>query len=131
MLAARVVAVGMMTRGASFAAVFDALHTRYGFEPRPAYTIVLRVFRGGGLTKDAIYLRGLRDVLDYLGRGGDLEVLMVGKMALEHVPVLEELLAREVLRRPVHRPRFLDHPLAGQRLDALRAGRKIFQLPDG
>lgn len=130
-IAARVVAVDMMTRGASFPEVFDALHTRHGFEPRIAYTIVVRVFRGGGLTKDAIYLRGLRDVLDYLSRGGDLEVLMVGKLALEHVPVVKELLAREVLRPPVHRPRFLDHPLAGQRLERLRAGREVFQLPDG
>ena len=46
----------------------------------------LRVYRGGGLTKDAIYLRGLRDLLAYLSAGHDLEPLYVGKIALEHVP---------------------------------------------
>ena len=58
----------------------------------------MRVFRGGGLTKDAIYLRGLLQLLAHLARGGALEPLLVGKIALDHVPLVEELVLREVLR---------------------------------
>ena len=85
-------------------------------EPRTAYTIALRIFRGGGLTKDALYLRGLVEILKYLGKGGDLEPLLVGKIAMEHLPVVRELLFRGVLRAPILRPRYLDSPDARQRL---------------
>ena len=56
----------------------DGLH---GFEKRTAFSIALRVYRGGGLTKDVVYLRGLCQVLEYLKSGGDLELLFVGKIA--------------------------------------------------
>ena len=42
------------------------------------------VFRGGGLTKVALYLRGLVEILDHIGGGGELEPLLVGKVAVEY-----------------------------------------------
>ena len=71
---------------------FEQLVDGFGFEPRTAYTITMRVFRGGGLTKDALYLQGLVEVLDYLGDGGEVEPLLIGKIAVEHVPIVRELL---------------------------------------
>ena len=39
----------------------------------------MRVFRSGGMTKDAIYLRGLVELLEHLGAGGSLDPLWLGK----------------------------------------------------
>jgi uncharacterized protein (TIGR02421 family) len=50
LLAARVVAVHMMLQGATFVETFRALTREFGFNQRIAYTITMRVYRGGGFT---------------------------------------------------------------------------------
>ncbi len=127
-LAARVIATRSMTQGLPLPEVFQILTDRFGFEPRVAYTITLRVFRGGGLTKDAMYLQGLVEVLDYLRKTGDMEPLLVGKIAVDHIPIVRQLLLRGVLRPAPLRPRWLDHPLAAARLAALRSGKTVLDL---
>jgi uncharacterized protein (TIGR02421 family) len=114
-LAARVVAVHQMVEGASFAEVHRAL-VHAGVQQGPAFSIAVRVFRAGGLTKDAVYLRGLIDIMTHLRAGHDLEVLWVGKMALADAPLVEELRSRQVLVQPTLRPRYLDDPAARSRL---------------
>jgi uncharacterized protein (TIGR02421 family) len=127
-LAARVVAVEQMMGGATFVETFRGLVDEYDFEPRTAYTITLRVYRGGGLTKDAVYLRGLVEALDYLGGGGRLELALVGKLAVDHIPVIRELLLRGVLRQPPLRPRYLDNPAAVERLQNLQGTSNLLDL---
>lgn len=127
-LAARVLATRLAIEGAAFPRTFQELTERFGFESHTAFTIVLRVYRAGGLTKDAIYLQGLVEVLDYLRKGGDMEPLLVGKMAVDHVPIIRQLLLREVLRPAPLRPRWLDHPEAAARLATLRQGRTVLDL---
>ena len=121
-LAARVVAVRCVTDGASFVETFRKLRNELGFASRTAFGIALRVYRGGGLTKDMIYLRGLRALLRYLQRGGDLDILWVGKMAARHVPIIRELQHRGVLKPAPSVPRFMQDPQAIDRLEALRNG---------
>ena len=130
-LAARVVAADLLVRQEPFPAVFERLVEDFAFEPRVAYTIVLRVFRGGGLTKDALYLRGLGEVIQYVGKGGGLEPLLLGKVAMTHVPVVRELLLRGVLRPPLLRPRYLDRPDVAARLAAITPGTTVLDLIDG
>ncbi len=127
-LAARVVATDQMAGGKPLPEVFQTLTQQYGFEPRTAYTIALRVYRAGGLTKDAIYLRGLVEILDYFRGGGEIEPLLVGKLAVDQIPIMRELLLRGVLRPPPLRPRWLDHPLAAERLEQVRAGKTVLDL---
>jgi uncharacterized protein (TIGR02421 family) len=114
-LAARVVAVHQMVEGASFAEVHRAL-LHAGVQQGPAFSIAVRVFRAGGLTKDAVYLRGLIDIMTHLRTGHDLEVFWLGKMALADAPLVEELRTRQVLLQPTLRPRYLDDPAARSRL---------------
>ena len=114
-LAARVVAVHQMCERASFSTVHRSLLDS-GVSGREAFTITMRVFRAGGLTKDAVYLRGLRDVVGYIGAGGDLGVLWLGKMALTDVPHIVALRDRGVLVDPVLVPRYLADEAAQQRL---------------
>ncbi|MGH3992919.1 MAG: flavohemoglobin expression-modulating QEGLA motif protein, partial [Pseudonocardiaceae bacterium] len=131
LVAARAVAVHRLCEGASFPAVVAELTDRYGLPVRVGFGIAIRVFRCGGLTKDAIYLRGLLQLLDHFAAGGALEPLLVGKVALDQVPLVEELLRRQVLRPPPLRPRWFDVPGAGARLERLRRGVGPLDLVQG
>ena len=81
--------------------------------------------------KDAIYLRGITRILEALAEGGSLDVLFVGKLALDHIPLIQDLLDRDVLTEPWIRPRWLDVPGAQERLDRLRAGASVTDLFEG
>lgn len=128
LLAARVLAARSVLEGQDFVETFRMLHETHGFQARPAFNATMRVHRAGGLTKDIIYLRGLQAVLEYIANGGDFEILLTGKVALEHVGLVEELLHRRVLQPPPLRPRFLDRPEAIARLERLRSGASIEDL---
>ena len=128
MLAMRVVCVQGMLKGASFIDAYRELTGTYGFADRSAFTIAMRIFRGGGMTKDAAYLRGLGELLDYLGQGGTIEPLIVGKIATEHLPVIRELRLRGVLKAPPLRPRYFDDPAALGRAKRVRAGITVLDL---
>jgi hypothetical protein len=93
---------------------------RYGFGKKAAFQIAMRVFRGGGLTKDALYLQGLLELLKFIGKGGEIEDLFVGKIATHHVPLIRELTWRRALVPMPLRPRFLDGRDARRRLEVLR-----------
>jgi uncharacterized protein (TIGR02421 family) len=122
-LAARVVAAHHLTNGASFVDTFRVLDRTFEFSQQAAYTITMRIYRGGGLTKDAIYLRGLRAMLRYIQKGGELGPLYAGKMAEKHIPLIQELQYRNVLAAAPLRPRFLESVEAQQRLGEIRNGK--------
>jgi len=130
-LAARVVAAHLLVEGASFVDAFRLIDRDYEFSQRMAYTIVMRIYRGGGLTKDAVYLRGLVEILDYLRDGGELDPLFVGKIAVKHVSLIKELRHRKVLRPPALRPRYLDMPGVTERLAQTRNGITVLNLIKG
>ena len=131
LLAARVLAVHRMVEGADFVEVFRELDRAHDFAQRTAFTIAMRVFRGGGLTKDAVYLRGLVGLLRYLREGGALEPLLVGKLGAEHIPIIEELQWRKVLVPPPLRPRYLEDAGAAERLASIRNGVTVLDLVKG
>jgi uncharacterized protein (TIGR02421 family) len=128
LVAGRVVAARWLLDGAEFIDVFRLLNESHGFSSRVSYMIATRVFRGGGFVKDAIYLRGLADVLAYLADGGDPILLTAGKFALEHVPIIVELQRRKILRPAVLQPRWLEAPGASDRLHRCRSGLTIEHL---
>ena len=125
-LAGRVLGADALVQGADFVETFRLLVDTAGLSDRAAFVVALRLYRGGGLTKDMVYLRGLRDLLAHLGRGGAFWPLFVGKIALRHLPAVEALHARGVLRPAPLRPRYADDRPALDRLD--RAGRGISVL---
>lgn len=128
LLAARVAAVRSLTGGAGFIESFRLLVHEHGFARRTAFSVAMRVHRGGGLAKDAVYLRGLSQVLDYLAKGEDLAPLYVGKISRDHVSLVNELRWREVLREPPLLPRFFEDPDAAARLERLRQGVAVRDL---
>lgn len=128
LLAGRVIAVHCLIDGASFIDTFRVLQQEHGFKPQTAFTITARVFRGGGLTKDAVYLRGLVGVLEYLHSGGELAPLFVGKIAANHLPIIKELQSRQVFRPIPLMPRYLNHPHAARALAHLKQGVSVINL---
>jgi uncharacterized protein (TIGR02421 family) len=90
-LAARVIAVRLVAEGAGFPEVFEVMRSKLAFADRPAFIITTRVFRGGGLTKDVVYLRGLKKLLAYLREGHSFEKLLIGKFSLSQLPALRKL----------------------------------------
>lgn len=127
LLAGRVIAVESMVNKASFIETFNLLTTTYHFSKRTSYYIAMRVYRGGGLTKDAVYLAGIIDVMHYLKNGGKLDNLYTGKFNTSHIALIDELVFRNVLKPPVL-PRFLERESVKRRLEKLNKGIDITEL---
>ena len=127
-LAARVLAAHNLLEGASFIETFRTLNRLHEFTQRTAYTIAMRVYRGGGLTKDAVYLRGLLQILRHLREGGELQPLYIGKIASAHLPLIHELRVREIIKPPTLRPRYLESAKSQRRLERLRGGVRLLDL---
>lgn len=126
-LAYRVVAAHLRSSQASFVETVDELR-RLGAGPRSAFTVAMRAFRAGGITKDASYLRGLVRLIDHIAGGGDLEALLVGKITLEDEPLIVELLDRSVLSRPALKPRWLGTRTCSRLLSRIKTGTTVRQL---
>jgi hypothetical protein len=126
-LAARVVAVHELIEGRPFRAIHRALTDR-GFTAGEAFSIAMRVRRSGGLTKDAVYLRGLNELVRHLGDRRPIDVLWFGKMPLAAAPLVEELAARGVLTPPLLRPRYLDDDAVQTRVAGLEHAGSVSDL---
>jgi uncharacterized protein (TIGR02421 family) len=128
LLAGRVIAVRALIDGAGFVDAFRLLRDTHGFSDSSAFNICMRVYRSGGLTKDAVYLRGLVGLLKYLRDGGDFDILFTGKVAFSQLPAVRELLWREYLKPPAITPAYLASPGVRGRLGEIRNGRTILDL---
>ncbi len=90
-LAYRVIAVDSLNKGYTFADTFDLLYSQYKLDRDVAFTITLRVHRGGGFTKDHQYLSGIERVYKYAKAGGNLNVLLTGKVTLDYADTIMKL----------------------------------------
>ncbi len=129
-LAARVVAIAHMLRGHSFKSTFELLHEFHRVPERAAFYTTARAYRGGGFTKDAVYLRGLVELLDHLGNGGRLQPLFIGKLQLSYAPLVDELIRRNILRPAPLTPRWYleDADTGHPKLKQLQRGMSVFDL---
>lgn len=127
MLASRVLVAHRRAEGSSFRQAHSELLER-GFRRGEAFTTVMRAYRAGGNTKDAVYLRGLQRLVEHLRSGADMGALYVGKISFESVPLIADLMERGVLDKPPLRPRFLDDPIAQERLRAIRKGEEVLNI---
>jgi len=131
LIAARVVACADMLDGASFEETYRRMSRELGFTPSGAFNLTLRIYRGGGLAKDAVYLRGLLEILSHLRAGGSLDPFWMGKIAASHFGVMQELGTRGLLKPARLLPQFLTHDKADERLAKARAGISPVQMISG
>ena len=120
-IAARVIAVDAMQRGADFMETYRLLREDLGFSIAGAFGLATRVHRSGGFAKDAIYLEGFRAVVDYIASGGPLLPFWLGKIARTDVPAIEELLQRGLVHAPTFLPSYLDRPDVQGRIARLKS----------
>jgi len=90
-LAYRVIATDSLAKGYNFSDTFHLLHNQYKVNRDKAFSITIRVHRGGGFTKDHLYLTGLKKVYSYAKNKNDLDVLLTGKVTLEYKEVITKL----------------------------------------
>ncbi|NVJ88226.1 MAG: DUF1704 domain-containing protein [Flavobacteriaceae bacterium] len=92
-LAYRVLAVNSLAKGYSFSRTFRMLHNDYDLDREQAFYICVRAHRGGGFTKDYLYLTGLKKIYNYCQDQKDLSLLLTGKVSLEFVDEIEYMIA--------------------------------------
>ena len=126
-LAARVICVRHMLMGNSFIDTFSMLVEHYHFSDEIAFLITMRVYRGGGLTKDAVYLQGLVELIEYIRAGNDITILTIGKIRKDYIPIIQDLIQRGYLRQPAIIPRFLSDAYSS-RLELIKKEGSIFKL---
>lgn len=90
-LAFRVIAVDSLHKGYNFSDTFHLLHNQHKLNRDKAFAITLRVHRGGGFTKDHLYLKGIHNVYNYAKEGKDLGILLTGKVSQEYIPTIKKL----------------------------------------
>ncbi len=104
-LAARAVAADWMHSGASFGETARALFRDHGFPADESIAIAERIYRGGGVARDVMYLSGWFRVRSALYSGqATVDELRIGRVSLDDLPLLEELRQAGWIRRPVYRP---------------------------
>jgi uncharacterized protein (TIGR02421 family) len=98
-LAFRVIVVDMMCNGANFKECFHFLMGHVE-DVNEAYSITTRIFRGGGFTKDYVYLSGFIKILRFYQKGNSLDPLLVGKTSIGFYNTISEMIEREMVQKP-------------------------------
>jgi uncharacterized protein (TIGR02421 family) len=101
-LAYRVIAVDSLAKGYTFWKTFRLLYNTYDMEREAAYYLTVRVHRGGGFTKDYLYMTGLKNIYNYYLEGKDLDLLLTGKVSLEQLDNIKYLMRNGFAVPPKH-----------------------------
>lgn len=101
-LAYRVIAVDSLAKGYPFSKTFRLLHNNYDLNREDAFYITVRAHRGGGFTKDYLYLSGLKKVYNYYKSGKDMGLLLTGKVCLDYCKEIQYLLDNGYAVKPKH-----------------------------
>ena len=108
-LALRVLAVKEMLKYGNFRHTYHFLKEEHNVSEDSAFSLAVRVHRGGGFTKDYLYLRGVSEALN-LSSKQDISGLYVGKTGFDYLPIINELIAREWVTAPKYVPKYLSSP---------------------
>lgn len=102
-LALRVIAVDKMLKGERFNDVLHYLDNAGIINTSEAFALTTRVFRGGGFTKDFLYLRGFRDIVK-LAQTRNLDNLYLGKTGKGSLDSLDTLVEQGIFTKPKYLP---------------------------
>lgn len=110
-LSLRVLTVKNFLNGFDFRQSFEYLMDTGLLNEDAAFYMTARIYRGGGFTKDYLYLKGFRYILSYYKQGNGLEKLLLGKVSLNHVDTLNELVERKILLPGKYKTRAFANPV--------------------
>ena len=101
-LAYRVIAVDSLAKGYSFSRTFRLLHNGYDLDKEKAFHISVRAHRGGGFTKDHLYLTGLKKIYDFYQKHNNLDIFLTGKVSLEFADEIDYMMKNNYAVYPKH-----------------------------
>jgi uncharacterized protein (TIGR02421 family) len=104
--ASRAIAVVGLDKGWDFRQGYEELRA-LGQSDHQAWEATLRAHRGGGFIKDHIYLDGLLEMVRFASSGEDLRLLFMGKIGVQHLPLIQECVRAGSLRPASLLPDFL------------------------
>lgn len=102
-LGLRVLAVQCLTKGLDFKTTYQKLYNEHQIDADKLYYLVTRVYRGGGFTKDYLYLRGFKQILRMSEQGVNLNNLFLGKTTHNYLTLLNEFVDRGFLNAPKYK----------------------------
>lgn len=109
-LALRVIAVDLMCNGDDFKTCFSTIVNQYNVDKNDAYNIVTRVYRGGGFTKDYLYLSGFSRLFKFWQDGNDLTPLLIGKTSISFYNTIVEMIDRNIVEEPQYITKSFENP---------------------
>lgn len=98
-LAMRVLAIESVLSGKPFGLTCRMVEDEFGLSPEMAFGLTTRIYRGGGFTKDYVYLSGLRDLLS-IWEEESITGLLIGKTGLPSLSLMNELVEQGILIKP-------------------------------
>ncbi len=101
-LAYRVLASDSLIKGYTFSDTFDLIHNQYKLNRDDAFGITLRAHRGGGFTKDRLYLSGLRKIYKRYRKEESMEPLLSGKVSLDSEMAIKRLSKMGLVSKNTH-----------------------------
>ena len=110
-LAYRVMASDSLIKGYSFADTFDLIYGKYKLNREEAFSITLRAHRGGGFTKDRLYLSGLRKIYKRYQREENMDVLLSGKVSLDYEKEMKYLRSKGLWEPIIHKTHSFEQKL--------------------
>lgn len=113
-LALRVIVIANMLKGYDFKRNFIYLIENENLKPEQAFYLTARVYRGGGFTKDYLYLQGFKDIYNLYEKKTDLTNLLIGKTSIKYLPLLNELTERKILTKPAQITKELVSPATNE-----------------
>ncbi|MDY6777337.1 MAG: DUF1704 domain-containing protein [Candidatus Nanohaloarchaea archaeon] len=99
--AGRVIAVNAVLDDRTFRDTYHHLHQEHDFSQDMAWEITKRAYRAGGFIKDHVYFEGRQKIKQY---DGNLDHLFVGKVAVDDIDQVRDLLRQGVLRQNRYTP---------------------------
>jgi uncharacterized protein (TIGR02421 family) len=112
-LALRVIVVDMMCNGANFVECFNYVKDNYISDENDVFSLVTRIFRGGGFTKDHLYLSGFVKILRFWEKNNSLNPLLVGKTSFAFYNTIQEMIERDM----VSQPKYITHSFVNPQAD--------------
>ena len=90
-LALRVLTLEKLLKGLDFKQTFHFLMDTGKLDESQAFFMTARIFRGGGFTKDYLYLKGFRDLLRFYNCNNNIQSLLIGKTSIKYFNLINEL----------------------------------------
>lgn len=99
-LALRVIGIESMIKEKKFRQTFLLLKEQYQIEDNRAFTLTARIYRGGGFTKDYLYLQGFHQMLNLYEESPEFLNLLVGKTSHKYLPEISRLIEKGIFNKP-------------------------------